>query len=57
MEVNKILHILRNPYGWSEEEQRCARLAAADEIEKLISMNETIIDNSAYWLLKEMQDE
>jgi hypothetical protein len=30
------LHILRNPYGWSEEEQRTARQWAAGVIERLI---------------------
>jgi hypothetical protein len=29
------LHILRNPYGWSEDDVRAARLAAADRIELL----------------------
>lgn len=34
METKEILHILRNPWGWSEEDKRKARLAAADEIER-----------------------
>jgi hypothetical protein len=34
MSVNMILHILRNPYGYSEKEQKQARLAAADKIEE-----------------------
>lgn len=29
-----LLHILRNPYGWSEEDVRAVRLAAADRIDK-----------------------
>lgn len=33
MTIPKILHILRNPYGVSEEEQREARLMAADMVE------------------------
>lgn len=33
MTTQLILHILRNPYGWSEENQREARLAAADVFE------------------------
>jgi hypothetical protein len=35
MKRDLILHILRNPYGWPEEKVAEARLAAADEIEKL----------------------
>jgi len=34
MEIRKILHILRNPHGWSEEEKKQARLGAADEIQR-----------------------
>jgi hypothetical protein len=34
-EINRVLHIIRNPYGWSEEEVRAARLKAADIIEWL----------------------
>lgn len=30
----RLLHILRNPWGWSEEDVRSARLAAAELIEK-----------------------
>jgi hypothetical protein len=32
----EVLHILRNPYGHSEDEIRKARLDAADEIENLM---------------------
>jgi hypothetical protein len=35
MDNTLTLHILRNPYGWSEEQIREARLAAADLIESL----------------------
>lgn len=35
MEQQLILHILRNPYGKGDQEINDARLAAADEIEKL----------------------
>ena len=35
MTKNEILHILRNPYGWTEDEVRRARLEAADLIEGL----------------------
>ena len=31
----RILHILRNPYGFSDKTIKEVRLAAADEIEKL----------------------
>lgn len=34
-EKNKLLHILRNPYGWSEGLQREARLKAANELERV----------------------
>ena len=30
---SEVLHILRNPYSWTEEDQRQARLKAADLIE------------------------
>lgn len=33
METTLILHILRNPWGWPQVEQRQARLAASDLIE------------------------
>jgi hypothetical protein len=33
MERDLVLHILRNPWGWSEDAQHQARLAAADMIE------------------------
>ena len=35
MDNTLTLHILRNPYGWGEEQIREARLAAADLIEDL----------------------
>lgn len=35
MERKLILHVLRNPYGKSEQEAKEAQLAAADEIERL----------------------
>lgn len=34
MKAHRVLHILRNPHGWSEGHQKEARLAAADTIEK-----------------------
>jgi len=49
MTTNKILHIIRNPYGWSEEEVRQARIAAADLIEqqaKRISQ----LENEIEWI-------
>jgi len=33
MNLQKVLHLLRNPHGHSEEELRTARLAAADMLE------------------------
>jgi len=35
MDNTLMLHILRNPYGWGEDQVREARLAAADLIEDL----------------------
>jgi hypothetical protein len=35
MENTLLLHILRNPYGWDDNEVRKARLTAADLIEDL----------------------
>jgi hypothetical protein len=34
VERDLVLHILRNPWGWAEDEQRQARLAAADMLEE-----------------------
>lgn len=34
MTTHEVLHIIRNPWGWSEDEVRAARLAAADLIEQ-----------------------
>jgi len=56
MKTQSILHILRNPSGWTEKEQDKARLAAADEIEKwkiayenlLEFANSQGLDTSAY---------
>jgi predicted DNA-binding protein (UPF0278 family) len=39
---NEILHILRNPYGHSQEEIRQAQLDSADEIENLIDAYENM---------------
>ena len=33
MDTKTCLHILRNPYGWSNDSQRAARLFAADLID------------------------
>ena len=32
--MHNVLHVLRNPYGWTEEQVRAVRLAAADYIER-----------------------
>lgn len=37
----RALHILRNPWGWSEGDQREARLWAADELERLTGPSHT----------------
>jgi len=34
MKTNKVLHILRNPYGFNKSTIREAAMAAADEIER-----------------------
>ena len=34
MKTTKLLHVLRNPYGRSDEERKQDRLVAADEIER-----------------------
>lgn len=33
--IDNVLHVLRNPHGWNDHVVRDARLAAADEIERL----------------------
>ena len=33
--IDHVLHVLRNPHGWNDHVVRDARLAAADEIERL----------------------
>lgn len=33
--IDNVLHVLRNPYGWNDHVVRDARLAAADEIDRL----------------------
>lgn len=35
IERKTLLHLLRNPWGWSEDTVREARLKAADELERL----------------------
>lgn len=52
--MNKILHILRNPYGFTEEEVREARLAAGDAAEKYHLALEAIAQ-LPYWRGCEMQ--
>jgi hypothetical protein len=42
MTLQKILHLLRNPYGHTEEELREARLAAADMLEKIAAKEPTM---------------
>jgi hypothetical protein len=33
--INHLLHVLRNPYGWNDEVIRKVQLKAADELERL----------------------
>jgi hypothetical protein len=33
MKIETVIHILRNPYGWSKEDQRKAFKVAADKLE------------------------
>ena len=42
METQELLHILRNPSGYSPEDVRKARLIAADEIEGMEKLNKDI---------------
>lgn len=37
--VDQVLHVIRNPVGWSNDAVREARLAAANEIERLRTEN------------------
>lgn len=50
MEINKILHILRNPYDHTQIEKRLAALAAADEIERQRREFENIRNYSEEWI-------
>jgi hypothetical protein len=34
-DINQVLHVIRNPYGWNEHVVRDARLKLADEFERL----------------------
>jgi hypothetical protein len=34
-DINQVLHVVRNPYGWNEHVVRDARLKLADEFERL----------------------
>jgi hypothetical protein len=43
METKEILHVLRNPYGHSEDYIREARLAACDLIEKVVKEPDEIV--------------
>ena len=44
MDVQTVLHILRNPWGKSEHIVSCARFQAADLIERYISAYENMRD-------------
>jgi hypothetical protein len=43
---NTLLHILRNPYGWSDETVRDVRKKAADELERLWSFEKHVSELS-----------
>ena len=36
--TDHLLHVLRNPYGWSENTVRSARIAAAELVESVVSL-------------------
>lgn len=36
--TDHLLHVLRNPYGWSENTVRSARVAAAELVESVVSL-------------------
>ena len=40
IDTDEIIHILRNPYGYSEQEKKEMHLMAADVIEKFVEMTE-----------------
>lgn len=42
---NWALHVVRNGWGWSEEDQRRARLMVADAYEASIGASKTSVDN------------
>lgn len=51
--IDNILHVLRNPYGWNDHVMRDARLLAADEIERIRSNDTrmTLLDQQVGALL------
>lgn len=38
--INHLLHVLRNPYGWNEHVIEAVRLKSADELERLAIGND-----------------
>lgn len=38
--INHLLHVLRNPYGWNDHVKEAVRLKAADELERLARGND-----------------
>lgn len=44
MNLSKVLHLLRNPYGHTEEELREARLTAADTLEKIDKLKPKMVE-------------
>jgi hypothetical protein len=39
-----VLHVLRNPWGFSEAYVRCIRLQAADELERLYRLEDSMVE-------------
>jgi hypothetical protein len=44
LQISDILHILRNPYGWNEDQVRRARIQACEEIERWKDAYENLLD-------------
>jgi FtsZ-binding cell division protein ZapB len=49
-DINQVLHVVRNPYGWNEHVVRDARLKLADEFERLRAEVDAL--RSENWSLK-----
>jgi hypothetical protein len=49
MTPQKMLHLLRNPHGHSEEELREARLRAADMVERVVQITNAQAEDAGLW--------